>query len=54
MTRQQTRRALLEPDAVKVACPVLRRAQRREALGLSDLCSHQPWLPLRAAEDSKQ
>jgi len=27
---------LLEPDAVKVARPVLRRARRREAPGLSD------------------
>jgi hypothetical protein len=27
---------VLEPDAVKVARPVLRTAQRREALGLSD------------------
>ncbi len=36
MTRQRTGRALLEPDAVKVAPPVLRGAQRREALGLPD------------------
>ena len=35
----QTRRTLLEPDAVKVARPVLRRARRREAPGLSDPCN---------------
>ena len=35
----QTRRTLLEPDAVKVARPVLRRARRREAPGLSDHCA---------------
>src|ERR1039458_8033064 len=32
----QTRRTLLEPDAARVASPVLRRARRREAPGLSD------------------
>ncbi len=34
-------RDLLEPDAVKAARPVLRRAERREALGLSDRSGHQ-------------
>ena len=38
----QTRRTLLEPDAVKVARPVLRRARRREAPGLSDQAENGP------------
>jgi hypothetical protein len=36
----QTRRTLLEPDAAKVASPVLRRARRREAPGLSEYARH--------------
>jgi hypothetical protein len=34
--RQQTSHGWLEPDAVKVARPVLRGAGRRKALGLPD------------------
>ena len=35
-SRSRAKRGLPEPDALKGACPVLRRAGRREAPGLSD------------------
>ena len=31
---------LLEPDAGRLACPVLRGAERREALGLPECAQH--------------